>query len=352
MNIVKVYKVSNESRVWGSGETEFFYQLDPATILDHIDKLGFKTTGRCLALNSLENRVYEIEIENDDAKTASERFVIAKFYRPGRWSREQILEEHQFLFDLQEAEIPVIAPLKFSGESLFETEPQKLFYCLYPKRGGRNPDELKDSMARDLGRLLGRMHMVGRKRPFNHRVKLNPDTYGNQNLESLLAMNVIPESFKQGYEVLAKQFINQITPHFQNIPTQRVHGDCHWGNILYTETEGFFFIDFDDVVQGPVVQDLWLMIPGRDQEAQRLKEMFMESYALWSDFPRNQLKLIEALRGLRYLHFDHWIAKRWQDPSFPQAFPHFMSERYWGERINDLREQISLCESLNHTDYY
>lgn len=345
--------MDKNNKVWGDGETEFFYQLDPAAILDHIDKLGYKTTGRCLALNSLENRVYEIEIENDDAKTASEKFVIAKFYRPGSWSKEQILEEHQFLFDLQEAEIPVIAPLKFDGVSLFETNPRKLYYCLFPKRGGRGPDELTDSMARDLGRLLGRIHLIGRKRPFEHRVTLSPETYGEANLESLLAMNLIPENFKQSYESLAQQFINLIKPHFQNIALQRVHGDCHWGNVLYTEQDGFFFIDFDDVVKGPVVQDLWLMIPGRDQEAARLKELFLESYALWSDFPRSQLKLIEALRGLRYLHFDHWIAKRWQDPSFPNAFPHFNSERYWGERINDLREQIELCQrELTAYDYY
>ncbi len=341
----------DSNKVWGTGETEFFYQLSPDVILDHIDKLGLKTTGRCLALNSLENRVYEIEIENDAAKTASERFVIAKFYRPGRWSREQILEEHEFIFDLHDAEIPVIAPLKFDGESLFETEGNKLFYCLFPKRGGRNPDELNDSMARNLGRLLGRIHLIGRKKPFKHRLALTPETYGSANLDSLLSMSVIPEAFKNGYESLASQFITLIKPHFENVPRQRVHGDCHWGNILYTETDGFFFIDFDDVVSAPVAQDLWLIIPGRDQEALRLRELFLESYALWSDFPRNQLKLIEALRGLRYLHFDHWIAKRWQDPSFPQAFPHFNTERYWGERINDLREQISLCESLNYTYY-
>lgn len=333
--------------MWGSGETEFFYQLEPTTILNHIDKLGFESTGRCLPLNSLENRVYEIEIENDAAKNPSERFVIAKFYRPGRWSREQIQEEHDFLFDLQEAEVPVIAPLKFDGESLFQMEEAPILYTLFPKRGGRNPDELTDQMARDLGRLIGRIHSVGRKRPFQSRLNLTPEVYGDKNLESLLALNIIPENFKTSYETLAQQFISTIKPLFQNIPRQRVHGDCHWGNLLWTEENGFFFIDFDDVVSGPVVQDLWLMIPGRDDYAKRQRELFMESYALWGDFPINQLKLIEPLRGLRYLHFDNWIAKRWNDPAFPLAFPHFNSERYWGEKINDLREQIDLCQNLN-----
>lgn len=345
---------SKKKALWGSGETEYFHQLDPVTLLDQIDCLGLRTTGRCLALNSLENRVYEVEIENDDAKTASERFVIAKFYRPGRWSREQIQEEHEFLFDLKEAEIPVIAPLKINGESLFQTEADKgsLLYCLFPKKGGRNPDELNDQMARDLGRLLGRVHLIGRKKKFQHRLSLTPEIYGQDNLESLLSMNIIPEQFKQSYETLAQQFIDLIKPHFKNLELQRVHGDCHWGNILHNEMEGFFFIDFDDVVNGPVVQDLWLIMPGRDQEAIRQRELFLESYSLWSDFPHSQLKLIEALRGLRYLHFDNWIAKRWSDPSFPNAFPLFETERYWGEKINDLREQISLCQSAFIPTYY
>ncbi|MEC7278360.1 MAG: serine/threonine protein kinase [Bdellovibrionota bacterium] len=333
--------------LWGSGETEFFYQLDPTTILNYIDKLGLRTTGRCLPLNSLENRVYEIEIENEEAKSPSERFVIAKFYRPGRWSKDQIKEEHQFLFDLEEAEVPVIAPMRFDGESVFETEGATLYYTLFPKRGGRNPDELNDQMARDLGRLIGRMHSVGRRRPFEHRLKLNPEVYGSANLEGLLKTDLIPKDFKDSYQALATQFIDLITPLFKNIETQRVHGDCHWGNLLYSEDQGFFFIDFDDNVTGPVVQDLWLMIPGRDEYAQRQRQLFVDSYALWGDFPMGQLKLIEPLRGLRYLHFDHWIAKRWQDPAFPQAFPHFNSPRYWGEKINDLREQIELCQYLN-----
>jgi len=344
---------SEKSNAWGSGKTEFFYQLDPTTILDHVDALGLKSTGRCLALNSLENRVYEIEIENPEAKTPSENFVIAKFYRPGRWTREQIKEEHEFLFDLQDAEIPVIAPLTFSGESLFKTKEGDLFYCLFPKRGGRNPDELTDDMTRSLGRLLGRLHLVGRKRNFKERVTLSPKVYGDDNLNSLLALDIIPDQFAASYETLAKQFVALIKPKFESIQNQRVHGDCHWGNILYTEADGFFFIDFDDVVTGPVVQDLWLIIPGRDQEAIQRRDLFLESYSHWSDFPPSQIKLIEALRGLRYLHFDHWIAKRWSDPAFPHAFPHFKSERYWGEKINDLREQIELCSQVDYGyDYY
>jgi len=344
-------QIKTQVDAWGSGKTQFFYQLDPVSILKYIDQLGLKTTGRCLPLNSLENRVYEIEIDNPNAKTVSENFVIAKFYRPGRWSREQILDEHEFLFDLVEAEIPAIPPLQFDGESLFQTEDKNLYYCVFPKRGGRNPDEFNEDQLRQLGRLLGRLHLIGQKRKGQHRVELNIANYGTQNLASVLADNHIPENYKESYDLLVRQFINVIEPFFKNLEIQRVHGDCHKGNILFNENDGFFFIDFDDFLRGPVVQDLWTIIPGRDQYAQKDKEIFLEAYELWKDFPHQQLKLIEPLRGLRTIHFDAWIGKRWSDPAFPQAFPHFTTDRYWAERIIDLREQIDLCQQLTVNPY-
>ena len=331
---------------WGDGKTEFFYQLTPDTILDYIDKLGLKTTGRCLTLNSMENRVYEIEIENENAKTPSENFVIAKFYRPGRWTREQILEEHEFLFDLQKIDIPVIAPMSFDNESLFEMEEQKLFYCVFPKRGGRNPDELSKQQVEQVGRLMGRLHYAGSTKKAKHRIELNPTTYGENNLKYFLDTDLIPEQFKEAYQALGKQFIDLIQPKFHSIRPQRVHGDCHWGNLLYSEQEGFFFIDFDDMVMGPVVQDLWLLLPGRDQETIDKRNLFLEGYTQWCDFPYEQLQLIEPLRGLRYLHFDAWIGRRYEDPAFQAAFPYFKEERYWAERLQDLREQIELSQYL------
>jgi len=336
---------------WGSGKTQFFYQLDPVSILKYIDDLGLRTTGRCLPLNSLENRVYEIEIDNPKAKHVSENFVIAKFYRPGRWSKEQIKEEHQFLFDLVEAELPAIAPLTFDGESLFETQDGELYYCVFPKRGGRNPDEFNEDQLRQLGRLLGRLHLIGQKRSGEHRVELNVTNYGVQNLQSVLEDKHIPDNYRESYETLVKQFIETINPLFKKIAIQRIHGDCHKGNVLYNEDHGFFFIDFDDFVRGPVVQDLWTLIPGRDDYAKKERDIFIEAYELWNDFPHQQLKLIEPLRGLRTIHFDAWIGKRWADPSFPAAFPHFTSDRYWAERLVDIREQISLCQQLNVDPY-
>ena len=336
---------------WGSGKTQFFYQLDPVSILKYIDDLGLRTTGRCLPLNSLENRVYEIEIDNPKAQHVSENFVIAKFYRPGRWSKEQIKEEHQFLFDLVEAELPAIAPLTFDGESLFETQDGELYYCVFPKRGGRNPDEFNEDQLRQLGRLLGRLHLIGQKRSGEHRVELNVTNYGVQNLQSVLEDKHIPDNYRESYETLVKQFIETINPLFNKIAIQRIHGDCHKGNVLFNEEHGFFFIDFDDFLRGPVVQDLWTLIPGRDDYAKKERDIFIEAYELWNDFPHQQLKLIEPLRGLRTIHFDAWIGKRWADPSFPAAFPHFTSDRYWAERLVDIREQISLCQQLNVDPY-
>jgi len=305
---------------WGSGETEFFYQLTPDLVLDYIDKIGFKTTGRCLPLNSMENR------------------------GPGRRSREQILEEHEFLFDLQNIDIPVIAPLTFDNESLFEMSEQKLYYCVFPKRGGRNPDELSKEQVEQVGRLMGRLHYAGARKSADHRIQLNPITYGENNLSYFLTTDMIPAQFKDAYQKLGKQFIDLIEPKFQHTKMQRIHGDCHWGNLLYSEQDGFFFIDFDDMVMGPVVQDLWLLLPGRDQEAIDKRNLFIEGYEQWNDFPMDQMQLIEPLRGLRYLHFDAWIARRYADPAFQVAFPYFTEERYWAERLQDLREQIELSQ--------
>jgi Ser/Thr protein kinase RdoA (MazF antagonist) len=335
---------------WGAGETEHFYQLLPDQILDTMDSLGLKTTGRCLPLNSMENRVYEIEIDNPDAKNVSENFVIAKFYRPGRWTREQILEEHEFLYDLNNIDIPAIAPFKFDGETLFNMKDSTIMYCVFPKRGGRNPDELSKSQIGQVGRLLGRLHYAGAQKKANHRIELSPLTYGQHNLNYFLTTKFVPDLYRESYATLAQQFIDLITPQFAGVKNQRIHGDCHWGNLLFNEQDGFLFIDFDDMVSGPVVQDLWLIMPGRDAEALERRQIFLDAYRDWNDFPESQLKLIEPLRGLRYLHFDSWIARRWEDPAFKQAFPYFLDEHYWAERLGDLRTQISLSQPI--VDYY
>ena len=341
-------------KVWGDGKTEFFYQLTPELVLDSIEELGFKTTGRCLPLNSMENRVYEIEIHLDTpATSASDNFKVAKFYRPGRWSKEQILEEHEYLNDLKNAEIPVIAPLKFNGETLFETKEGNLFFCLYDKKGGRNLDEADTEQIRWLGRLLGRMHSIGAGKASHHRINLNVQTYGHENLEFLLSNNLIPDLYKQGYESMCQQIFSLSEPLFKNIPAHRIHGDCHWGNLIWDEEKGPFFVDFDDMVNAPAVQDLWLILPGRDEDTKQKQEVFIESYNYWHDFPRSSLNLIEPLRTLRYIHFSAWIGKRWEDPAFKAAFPYYGSEEYWTSQINDLREQLMLIQQIpQYPDYY
>lgn len=327
------------SSVWGDQKTEFFFQLTPETILNAIDQIGFKTTGRVLTLNSMENRVYEIEVSESRDKEYS---IIAKFYRPGRWHKNQILDEHKFLLDLTEAEVPVIPPLVIGGETLFKDETTQLEFALFPKKGGRAPDEMSFEQLEILGRQLARLHSVGKMEEAQHRLYLNPEIFGQQNLSYLVESKSIPAHIESLYENKVSQLIKLMTPLFKNIKTQRIHGDCHLGNIIYRDQEGMFFIDFDDMANGPCVQDIWLLVPGRDQEALVNREVFLEAYQSMNNFNYQELKLIEPLRALRYIHFTAWIAKRWEDPSFKQAFPYFGDESYWQKQLQDIEEQTNL----------
>ena len=336
-------------RVWGDEETQFFFDLTPDRILGAIEEsTTYHCTGRILALNSMENRVYEIEVETDEpVKTPSEAFRIAKFYRPGRWTKEQILEEHQFLLDLVENEIPAVAPEAFSdGKTLHKLPEADIWYTMFRKVGGRSPDELPDDELRQVARLLGRLHNVGASRSAEHRLTINPQTYGRENMEYLLSNDIVPETIREAYSTTVNAICDQSEELFKGIPLQRIHGDCHFGNLLKNQ-HGFFWVDFDDMLVGPCVQDLWLICPGRDSEAQEKLRQLVEAYEIMRVFDQRTLKLIEPLRSLRMIHFQAWIAKRWPDPAFPKAFPYFGSERYWFEQLQDLREQQSLiAESL------
>lgn len=332
---------------WGDKDTQYFHALTPERILDAVESsTGLRCTGRAMALNSMENRVYELEIELDEApRTPSERFVIAKFYRPGRWSREQILEEHQYLADLNELEIPAVAPRPYlDGSTLHKLKDADLYYAVFPKIGGRSPDELDDDQLGRAGRLLARLHSVGAARSADHRIKLDPATYGTDNLRFLLDLKLVPSTVRDAYQATVEQIVHLTTPWFAETPVQRIHGDCHLGNLLMGR-DGLFFVDFDDMVRGPVVQDVWLLVPGRDEYAQGKLRILLEAYDTMRPFDRRQLRLIEALRALRFVHFSAWIGRRWQDPAFPRAFPQFGGERYWQEQLADLREQLGLLES-------
>jgi Ser/Thr protein kinase RdoA (MazF antagonist) len=334
---------------WGSEATEYFFNLTPDAILDAFEKsTGFRATGRAMALGSMENRVYEIEIERDIPATSSaDNFIIAKFYRPGRWSLEQILEEHQFLDDLAQAEIPVTPAMPFldgkTAHSLEVDGKPYLHYAVFKKVGGRSPDELSDADLEQVGRLLGRLHRVGAAKEAKCRIKLDEKIYGLSNLAYLIKSKAIPPDIEGSYRDVVSEICQIAEPLFARAKTQRIHGDCHFGNLLYGR-EGFFWVDFDDMVQGPPVQDLWLMLPGRDEYARRQLRILLNHYQTMNEFDESTLSLIEPLRALRFVHFSAWIHKRWQDQSFQNAFPHFTSHGYFAEQLSDLKEQLSLIK--------
>ncbi len=336
-----------QEHIWGAKETQYFFQLDPSLILDCIDSLGLRTTGRCLTLNSMENRVYEIEVEKKDDVDNTE-FVVAKFYRPGRWSREQILDEHNFLWELVAEEIPVIAPMKFEGETLFKIPEYDIWYTIFPKKGGRIPDEMNDEKLEIIGRLLGRIHNVGATKESQHRLHINPTTFGRNNLDLLLQSDLLPERYHPGFKSVVAQLCDLIDPMFEGIATHRIHGDCHRSNIIYREDQGPFFVDFDDMLVGPAVQDIWLIVPGDDEQSLKDRDLLLENYELMREFDDSTIRLIEPLRSLRYIHFAAWMAKRWDDPAFKRAFPYFATDEYWSTLTTDLHVQVSKIQGNTH----
>lgn len=332
--------------MWGDKDTQYFYELDPNRILDAMERIGFETTGRCLACNSMENRVYDVELKVDtsELESPSDAFRIVKFYRPGRWTKDQILEEHQFLYDLEAQEIPVITPITIEGESLFKMPDVGIWYAVFLKRGGRAPDEMNDEELAMMGRLLARLHGVGKQREAKHRITLSPETYGRKNLEFLIENRCIPPHLEKTYQDLAESIFDSCKDGFSRVFNQRIHGDCHIGNVLLGR-QGLQIFDFDDMVNGPPVQDIWLLTPGHDADALRQRDVLLDAYESMTPFDWASLKLIEPLRALRYIHFSAWIAKRWEDPAFKTAFPHFGNPHYWDIQVHDLQEQLRLIQS-------
>lgn len=315
-----------------------FETLTPDFILDAIDAQGFLTDGRILALNSYENRVYQVGIEEEIP-------LIAKFYRPGRWSDTQILEEHQFCYELEEQELSVVTPLKNSqGESLLHYQDFRL--ALFPRRGGRAPDLDNPDHLYQLGHTLGRMHRVGAARPFVERPVLDLASFGYNSIE-LIARDFMPASLREAYLSLTRDLMLKIETaftRFDDLSYIRVHGDCHGGNLLWRDDVAHF-VDFDDARMAPAMQDLWMLLSENERHLRELQlAEVLSGYQEFADFDPRELHLVEPLRTLRMLHYSAWLARRWQDPAFPLSFPWFNTERYWGEHILQLREQLSALQ--------
>ncbi|MFC2971964.1 serine/threonine protein kinase [Azotobacter bryophylli] len=313
-----------------------FDTLTPDLVLDAVESLGHLSDARVLALNSYENRVYQVGIEGGEP-------LIAKFYRPQRWSDAAIREEHAFTLELSEHEVPVVAPLSQAGETLFEHAGFR--FALFPRRGGRAPEPGDLDQLYRLGGLLGRLHAVGASRPFLHREALTVAGFGHDSLATLLDGGFVPKSLLPAYESVARDLLRRLDALFAATPYRaiRIHGDCHPGNLLCRD-EVFHIVDLDDCRMGPAVQDLWMMLAGDRQERLAQLAELMDGYREFHDFDPRQLALIEGLRALRLIHYSAWLARRWDDPAFPQSFPWFGSERYWGEQILTLREQLAALD--------
>ncbi|MCB1165295.1 MAG: serine/threonine protein kinase [Leptospiraceae bacterium] len=315
--------------------TDSFYGLTTDTILDAVDAAGFSPTGHCLALNSLENRVYDLKLEDGS-------HVVVKFYRPGRWSAEQLQQEHDYLFELQAEEIPVCAPLRFSdGNSLRTWE--NIYFAIWPRTGGRMPDEFTDSQLMELGRLIARMHNVGSRESASHRITLNADSFGRRPLEYLLTNDFLPEHIRRPYEEVVLELCDIYDRLSASVPIIRIHGDAHGGNLLRGD-DGWFFLDFDDFCMGPAVQDIWLLAGQKGLEGMRNRSILLQGYRQFREFSDEWLQLVEPLRSLRFIHYSYWIAKRIEDPAFPTAFPHFGTEDYWANELNDLQDQMRIIK--------
>ena len=310
--------------------------LTPDAVLDALESVGLRGDGRLLALNSYENRVYQVSLEDDS-------YVVVKFYRPNRWSDAQIQEEHDFGAELAGREIPVVAANVIGGKTLHVFK--RFRFAVYPRRGGR-PPELEDPRVLEwIGRFLGRIHAVGAARPFKDRPALDVDTFGNEPRDWLLESGLLPEDLKETWVTTVDLALDGVDDCFDRIetPAIRLHGDCHAGNILWTPA-GPHFVDLDDARMGPAVQDLWMLLAGDRETATKQLKALVDGYESFHPFRREELGLIEPLRTLRLLHYSYWLARRWGDPAFPAAFPWFGTQRYWQDKILELREQTSAME--------
>ena len=314
-----------------------FSGLSPDTVLDALQSLGLYGDGRLLALNSYENRVYQVGMED----TAP---VIVKFYRPGRWTDAAICEEHQFVDELHAQEIPVVPATRIADHTLHLYEGYR--FAVFPRQGGRAPELDRDDTLEQTGRLMGRIHAVGAGAAYQHRPILDATSFGDEPRNWLLENDFIPPDLLQSWSSVTAQALAGVRHCYEragDLRLLRLHGDCHVGNVLWTD-DGPHFVDFDDSRSGPAVQDLWMLLSGERPDRSAQLATLLAGYEDFFEFNPRELHLIEALRTLRLLHYSAWLARRWDDPAFPAAFPWFNTVRYWQDRILELREQVALMD--------
>lgn len=314
-----------------------YENLTPDLVLDALAGVGLHGDGRLMALSSYENRVYQIELEDAVDGNPS---VVAKFYRPGRWSDAQILEEHAFSAELMAAEIPAVGPLILQGRTLHAHGGFR--FSVSPRRGGRRPELDDFDVLEWIGRFLARIHTVGATREFAVRPQLDVATFALEPRDWLLAHDAIPLDVQGPWLQLCNEAIALITSVLAAGPVRhlRLHGDCHPGNILWIPDQGPHFVDLDDACTGPAVQDLWMLLSGEPRERNQQLGALLDGYEQFRDFDRRELALIEPLRTLRMIHYSAWLARRWADPAFPPTFPWFGSSDYWQGQVQMLQEQL------------
>ena len=326
--------------------THPYQALTPSVVLDALSALGLPVDGRLSALSSYENRVYQVHLDDDST-------VVAKFYRPGRWSEAQIREEHAFTDELMAEDIPVVGPLTLNGLRLHEARivhegvEGHFWFSVSPCRGGRAPELDDPEVLMWIGRLMARMHLVGERQAFVHRPALNLHTFGEASRDLLMRENWVPPEVAQQWLSLCNQALELVR---QKMPAQvrslRLHGDCHPGNILWTPQgmpeAGPHFVDLDDARMGPAVQDLWMLLHGEEQERRQKLFTVLEGYESMRPFDMQEVQWIEPLRTLRIIHYSAWLASRQDDPAFPMHFPWFGTADYWRGQCDTLREQMEL----------
>ena len=320
-----------------------YANLSPGGVLDAIDSLGLRCDGTLLQLNSFENRVFQIRLEDGSLR-------IAKFYRPGRWSDAAIGEEHAFTLELAAQDIPVVPPLAINGHTLHHAAGHR--FALFSRQGGRTPEIEQEQTLEWLGRFLGRLHAVGARTAYQVRPALDIETFGVAPRQLLLAGGWLPEDLRAAWSGITDAALSAVRDAYARagrVRLLRLHGDCHPGNLLWTE-DGPHLVDFDDSRSGPAIQDLWMLLSGDAQDMRRQFAALLRGYTLFHPFDAREIHLVEALRTLRLIHHSAWIASRWTDPAFPAAFPWFGSARYWQDRILELREQVALMQEAPQID--